>query len=579
MEAQPSSIEARVEAEGRRVAPPDVRVDSSAPLAIETLAWRPRAGEVATTLIVKGTFRLEPYLSPLSEDADPAEARDRVPFKRATELVVLGHAHAPGKRPTRSVVARVVFGGVDKAIELWGRRGFDLRGDASVIGPEQERFSLDYANAAGGPGTDNPVGVLGDAIPSMQPRAFVPRLGIPLPTVGLGPIDPGWPGRARRLRAEDHAWLASLMDREAPAGFDPSFFAMAPHDQRMDEPIDAETKLELDCLHPEHDRLVTYLAKVDPVLLCEEGDVAVPELVADTLVIDADRGVCTVTWRGVLVLSASELERRVRLRVEVAPEAAQTRPTTIVPVPVERPQRLVDLLGFETEIPSRIRRTPALTELLDCSVAADGPPKLDVLRVLTSAAPCSLPDVAAELARSRALELPLFPICGELSVCFDELAALAVAVAVAGRLSSTDRNLRGALELAERVLHSPIPLSGQAAGALLAQLYASAAQLPFPPGFLEAQVDRGVREHRKLKRRHVLGAPHVRAELTIGGDKRALYVSEAIAAHLPMSASFPVVALVEARPGEDLGESEPEAFVALALGRVVRAASVRPVAA
>ena len=46
-----------------------------------------------------------------------------------------------------------------------------------------------------------------------------------------------------------------------------------------------------------------------------------------------------------------------------------------------------------------------------------------------------------------------------------------------------------------------------------------------------------------------------------------------------MSASVPVVALVEARPGEDMGEAESEAFVALALGRVVRAASVRPVAA
>ncbi len=580
MEPHSSTVESPTAPPASGVAAPDLRIETSAPLAVEAVAWRPRAGEVAATIIVKATFRLEPYLSPLSDEVEPVADLDRAPFKRAPELLAVGHAHAPGKKPTRSVVARVVFGSVDKAVELWACREFDAEGDAAVVGPEQSRFSLDYREAAGGPGTENPVGIPPSArrIASIQPRAFVPRQGLPLPTAGLGPIAADWPGRARRLRTEDRSWLAALMERDAPIGFDPSFFAIAPPDQRLLEPVSAETKLELEGLHPEHDRLVTYLEKVDPVLLCEEGDVIVPELVADTLVIDAERGVGTVTWRGVLRLAASSSPRRVRLRVEVAPEVASSRPTTIVPAPAEKPHRLVDLLGFETEIPARLRRAPELSELLG-GASTDGPPKLDVLRVLATAATVSMSELAAELGRSRALELPLFPIEGELTLCFDELEALAVAVAVAGRLSSSDRNLRGALELAERVLQGPVPLSAPAAGALLSQLYASASQLPFPPGFLEAQVDRGVREHRKLKRRHVLGAPHVRAEISVSGERRALYVSEAIASHLPMSASVPVVALVEARPGEDMGEAESEAFVALALGRVVRAASVRPVAA
>jgi hypothetical protein len=70
----------------------------------------------------------------------------------------------------------------------------------------------------------------------------------------------------------------------------------------------------------------------------------------------------------------------------------------------------------------------------------------------------------------------------------------------------------------------------------------------------------------------VLGAPRLRADLALakGGEAMPVYLPETAATSLPLLLAFPVVALCEIIPREDLAETQDEALLASALGRVLR---------
>ena len=49
---------------------------------------------------------------------------DLVPFKPRADVLLVGHAFAPKGEGVRSLVARLVTAGVDKAIEVFGERAW-----------------------------------------------------------------------------------------------------------------------------------------------------------------------------------------------------------------------------------------------------------------------------------------------------------------------------------------------------------------------------------------------------------------------------------------------------------------------
>jgi len=87
-------------------------VVSSCPLRVASLVWQPRAGAFALTVVCKATFALAPGESPLTDEQDDpfeddvhwddderrslATASDLAPYKRRADVLVVGHAHAPG---------------------------------------------------------------------------------------------------------------------------------------------------------------------------------------------------------------------------------------------------------------------------------------------------------------------------------------------------------------------------------------------------------------------------------------------------------------------------------------------------
>ncbi|WP_437841872.1 DUF2169 domain-containing protein [Sorangium sp. So ce1153] len=256
-------------------------------LRASTLVWRLRPDAWALTVACRAHFELAPGESPLTgAPMAPPEGEDDerryvepwgpvAPLKRWGEVVVVGHAHAPEGTPVRSLVARLAVGDVDKAVQIRADAGF-TRGPA-----------------------------------------------------GFGPIRPEWPGRAQRLRRHAAGWdHARWVERPLPEDIDTAYFNVAPPDQVTDELTGAE-RIVLEHLHPRFARLITRLRA--PALRAFTTTYGLEQRVplrCDTLVIDADRGVAALVWRGQLLLDHPQREGVV---VVTHDEAAPSSTGTMAP--------------------------------------------------------------------------------------------------------------------------------------------------------------------------------------------------------------------------------------------------------
>ena len=372
-------------------------VVSLCPLRVGSLLWQPRRGTWVLTAVCKATYVLTPAESPLAQaqeypseeenhwNDDPARSLyspcDLVPFKPRADVMLVGHAFAPRKEPARSVVARIIVGDVSKAVEVWCDRVWMQDGTLRE-GPRFVKMPLRYERAAGGPDTQNPVGVRLDArpdaygsvpVPNLQPPGML--LGSPkdfFETVCFGPIAWAWSPRRDRLGRHGAAWSPSAWTQQPiPDDIDPGFFNAAPRDQQVEQ-LRPNERLVLENLHPEHARLATSLPGAQPRAFVERRGAAPQELslICDTLWIDTDRGVCTLTWRAqvplehpmqqgrVLIAMAEPGQRLSWSDVErlaaTAPEEPETEPAT------PRGQRRADALVSTTHVEPAVRKAPTL---------------------------------------------------------------------------------------------------------------------------------------------------------------------------------------------------------------------------
>jgi len=276
----------------------------------------------------------------------------------------------------------------------------------------------------------------------------------------------------------------------------------------------------------------------------------------------------------------------------VAPaEAPRQRaaPPASAPVADGRRQAVVSLLCLDPAIVPRVRATkrlaaaltprprPRRAQQVDEPHEKDPPDdRRDVLRVLSCGQPSDAAEIRGALAESLEdqddFELPLVLVAGELRPTFDEVEMLRAIVAIVQQAAGDNRKVLASLAVGQAALASPIPLRPEATLGLVKQIEVAAASLSLPAGYVPAEVERLLVEGRKYKRRTLLGAPRLRAELTLlrSGEKMPLYLPEAAAISLPLLPAFPVVALCEITPREDLTEAPDEALVAVALGRVLR---------
>ncbi len=307
-----------------------MEIVSRSPFAVGSARYRRASGRDSASVVVKGTFDLRPGECELAEhqvrlverevhfrddpNASLVAAPDLVPSKARVDVLVVGSAFTGGAA-ARSFVVRVVVAELDKAVEVVCDRSISQHGGMREGAPLTS-IPLVYERAAHDPDGNNPVGMRMDRpdplgqvrLPNLQPTGlFVQDLSTRIPAIGLGPIPMSWPPRRRLWTAAGEPSLGRLANENLVDVVDRSFFNFAPRDQQIQR-IQPQERLVLEHLDPENPRLVTTLPGITPRAFIE-GTLAPVALVADTLVIDTDRRVCTVTWRGSVDLTGDEAPR------------------------------------------------------------------------------------------------------------------------------------------------------------------------------------------------------------------------------------------------------------------------------
>ncbi|MBK9261954.1 MAG: DUF2169 domain-containing protein [Polyangiaceae bacterium] len=324
------------------------------PIQTASLLWMPRAGLHVLTIVAKATYQLVPGVSPLAERQEPPNEYDNhwndddtrslyapsdmVPFKPRADVLLVGYAFAPRQTPMRSLITRLHVGGIDKRIEVWTDRTITPDGTVHEGAPFV-KVPLRYERAAAG--LDNPVGIRVEprrdkggtvSLPNLQPADLSDTaVSGRIPPIGYGPIAPSWHARASRLPSHAPSLPSDWNRRSMPEGIDPRFFNSAPFDQQVDR-LHPHERIILENLHGQHAQLATSLAGVMPRVSVERSSTAEElSMTADTLWIDTDRGIATLTWRGQIRLDNPDMPGRVTITtVQALAQAAQPTATGYV---------------------------------------------------------------------------------------------------------------------------------------------------------------------------------------------------------------------------------------------------------
>jgi uncharacterized protein YjbI with pentapeptide repeats len=308
---------------GRPVTSPwPIQVVPLAPLAWGTVLWR-QGSACGATLVLKATFglvhdaqaRLVAPAEIVREDRHRAhgacleDASEIAPYLPGAGVILHGTAHAPAGHPAPAVSVRLGVTRerplVNKLLHVIGYRPREAPGSPRPF----DAVPIVYERAFGGPGfDDNPVGT-GVAPGSLLPNIVDPES--PQRPAGFGPVARHWGPRRRLLGGADPRAL-ELPAPEVPPGFDWSWFHAAPADQRMDA-LRGDEWIVLDGLHPSLPHLQTRLPSVRAHARWQLDGVAGPgparalQLSADTLVITPETGVCSLIWRGHVILEPADL--------------------------------------------------------------------------------------------------------------------------------------------------------------------------------------------------------------------------------------------------------------------------------
>jgi hypothetical protein len=253
-----------------------MNVVSYCPLRVSCLRWQPRHDACALTVICKATFDLRPGESPLAaaqEDIwDDAARVSDLVPFKRRADVFVVGRAYPPNSQTASVVARIGVGSWQKAVDAQADRQWIVAGMGPIPSTASTRVAL------------------------------------------LGRHAASW----------DHqAWHK----RPLPQDVDGAFFNAAPFDQQLDG-FGADELL----------RLETKLARVVPHVLVQRSDKPVQDvrLRCDTLVIDTDKLVAMLVWRGVAVLS-SDVEQALVIVTAEGTRSDDAASTLMLPVAVASP--------------------------------------------------------------------------------------------------------------------------------------------------------------------------------------------------------------------------------------------------
>lgn len=230
---------------------------------------------------------------------------DRVPFLERADVLFAGSAYSPGGTKSGALSVRLSLGRTDGE-QIWAVLDKELlvRGKRSPENPNEslpfDRMPIVYEKAFGGIGhTSNPMG-------TTNPNIIYMTAGAHEIPAGFGPISSHWPTRKRLLKG----YSRQIFDQpiiELPADFDAAYFQSAPEDQRIERLMGDEIIL-LENLNPSHPDLEMRLpgARALYRVVTSAGMSRPVALHPDTLFIDGDAQLCTLTYRGYFPLYSED---------------------------------------------------------------------------------------------------------------------------------------------------------------------------------------------------------------------------------------------------------------------------------
>ncbi len=281
----------------------------------------PKPGDVAQLsaeqipLIEADTFTGEPGFSA------PIYEVDYAPIKPYCDVLLNGSAYAPQGKPAYKVQVGLKVATLTKTFVVTAPRQWTASG--SIDTGQLVDFTVmpfSYNEAFGGVDNfhadvnkhsaymQNPVGKGFHAIqdrdliqgsPAPQTEAVkqpITRVDIAYQPMAFGPIGRGWAGRIQHAGTYDQDWIDNCFPF-LPADFNVAYYQAAPIDQQIPY-LQGGEEVVLVNLTPEG-RTAFNIPKIDMpiVFFGKKGVKHETHAVLDTLLIEPDKGIFTLTWR------------------------------------------------------------------------------------------------------------------------------------------------------------------------------------------------------------------------------------------------------------------------------------------
>jgi hypothetical protein len=283
--------------------------------------------DVQKPLLEADIYSGEPGLSA------PLYELDYAPFKRYCDVLLVGSAYAPNRKPTTRVEVTLRLGSLLKTFAVTGDRYWEAGNIAIRPGYAGlfDRVPISYDRAFGGVDDfhensnkhsafmGNPVG---KGYHRELSRAFVD--GSPMPNteelkrpvtmpdgnympMAFGPIGRSWEPRWQLAGTYDQNWLDNTFP-SLPSNFNPAYYQAAPADQQIPYPKGGE-RVFLENLSA-HGQAAFTLPEIDvPVIFFYKNRQYLKQkAMIDTIVLEPDEDQFTMTWRATIPLKKDLFE-------------------------------------------------------------------------------------------------------------------------------------------------------------------------------------------------------------------------------------------------------------------------------
>lgn len=282
--------------------------------------------EEQVPLIEADTFTGEPGFSA------PVYEVDYAPIKHRCDVLLNGSAYAPQGKPVNKVQVGIKLASLTKTFMVTGERQWTASGsiDQSML----EDFTVmpfSYDDAFGGLDNyhedknkhsaymQNPVGkgfhaqqagglVKGTPMPKTEAvNQPVTKLNVAYQPMALGPIGRGWASRIKHGGTYDQNWIDNCFPF-LPADFNEAYYQAAPEDQQIAY-LQGGEEVVLVNLTPEGRTAFKVPTIAMPIVFFrKKGAKHETKAVIDTIVIEPDKGIFTMTWRANIPLKKISLK-------------------------------------------------------------------------------------------------------------------------------------------------------------------------------------------------------------------------------------------------------------------------------